>query len=132
MQLRLSEIRSVGAHLVAVSPQLPDQSKGTAQKDEVEFDVLSDVGNNVARQFGLVFTMPEQYREMGKKIGLDLAEVNGDESYELPLTATYVIGRDGTIACAFIDTDYSKRMEPDDIVAELKRLAHKHKLRGRP
>ena len=110
---------------MAISPQLPDKSKGTADKDEVEFDVLSDVGNAVARQFGLLFTMPEKYREMGKKFGLDLAEVNGDRSYELPLTATYIIAREGTIAYAFIDTDYTRRMEPDDIVRELKKLAAK-------
>lgn len=121
MQLTRAEIKSVGADVVAVSPQLPERSSATAQQHAVEFDILSDVGNGLARRLGLVFTMPEKYREGAKKFGIDLLAINGDETFELPLTATYLIGMDGIIVHAFIDSDYTKRMEPKEIVQLLRK-----------
>jgi len=84
--------------------------------------VLSDVGNKVARQFGLVFSLPERLRTLYKKFGADVAAANGDESYELPLAATYVIDVDGIIRYAFVDTDYTKRLEPEEVVKVLKKI----------
>jgi len=116
----ISEIKSLGATLVAVSPQVPEKSLATAEENKVSFEVLSDVGNKVARQFGLVFTLPERLRKIYKQFGADVAAANGDERYELPLAATYVIGVDGIIRYAFVDTDYTKRLEPEEIVKILK------------
>ena len=120
MQLMISEIKSLGATLVAISPQVPEKSLATAEENKVSFEVLSDVGNKVARQFGLVFTLPEGLRTIYKQFGADVAAANGDERYELPLAATYVIGVDGIIRYAFVDTDYTKRLEPEEIVKILK------------
>jgi len=125
LQLALPEIEALGANLVAVSPQLPEKSLSTAEDNKVKFEVLSDVGNRVAREFGLVFTLAESLRPLYKQFGVDVAAANGDESYELPITATYVIDRDGTIAHAFVDTDYTKRLEPADAVAALKEIVSK-------
>ena len=120
MQLMISEIKSLGATLVAVSPQVPEKSLSTAEENKATFEVLSDVGNKVARQFGLVFTLPERLRTIYKQFGADVAAANGDERYELPLAATYVIAVDGIIRYAFVDTDYTKRLEPEEIVKILK------------
>ena len=122
MQLTLPEIESLGANLVALSPQLPEKSLSTAEENKVSFEVLSDLGNKVAREFGLVFTLPESLQAFYKKFGIDVAVANGDESYELPMTATYVIDSDGTIAHAFVDTDYTKRLEPAEAVEALKKI----------
>ena len=122
MQLMISEIKLLGATLVAISPQVPEKSLATAEENKVSFEVLSDVGNKVARQFGLVFTLPERLRRLYKKFGADVAAANGDESYELPLAATYVIGVDGIIRYAFVDTDYTKRLEPEEVVKVLKKI----------
>ena len=122
MQLILSEIKSLGATLVAISPQVPEKSLATAEENKVSFEVLSDVGNKAARQFGLVFTLPERLRTIYKQFGADVAAANGDESYELPLAATYVIGVDGIIRYAFVDTDYTKRLEPEEVVKVLKKI----------
>ena len=122
MQLIVSEIKSLGATLVAISPQVPEKSLATAEENKVSFEVLSDVGNKVARQFGLVFTLPERLRRLYKKFGADVAAANGDESYELPLAATYVIDVDGIIRYAFVDTDYTKRLEPEEVVKVLKKI----------
>lgn len=122
MQLTLPEIESLGANLVALSPQLPEKSLSTAEENKVSFEVLSDLGNKIAREFGLVFALPESLQVLYKKFGIDVAAANGDDSYELPMTATYVIESDGTIVHAFVDTDYTKRLEPAEAVEALKKI----------
>jgi peroxiredoxin len=125
LQLALPEIEALGANLVAISPQLPEKSLSTAEDNKVTFEVLSDAGNEVAQEFGLVFTLAENLQSLYKKFGADVAAANGDESYELPITATYVINEDGTIVHAFVDTDYTKRLEPAEAVEALKKIGAK-------
>lgn len=120
MQLALPEIEALGAQLVTVSPELPDKSLSTAEKNDLAFEVLSDLGNKVARDFGLVFSLAEELRPIYASFGIDIPAYNGDDTFELPLPATYVIDTDGTIAHAFVDTDYTRRLEPAEIVEILK------------
>ncbi len=123
LKSRLPEIEELGARLVAITPETPDNSLTVKQKHGLEFEVLSDQGNEVARQFGLVFRVDDATNEALKIFGIDIEASNGNASQELPLPATYVIAGDGSIAGAFADADYTKRMEPDDIIATLKGLA---------
>lgn len=120
----LSDMQALGASLVAVSPQTPDNSLLTAEKNALQFEVLSDVGNIVARQFGLVFALAEVLRPIYKSLGADLPAYNGDESYELPLPGTFVIAQDGTIRLAFVEANFARRLEPTEIVESLKALVH--------
>lgn len=122
MQRSLPEIKSLGAELVTISPQLPDNSLSTAEKLDLDFEVLSDVGNKVARDFGLVFKLTEKLQEIYKNFGIDLPTANGDQSYELPIPATYVIAQDSIIQFAFVDPDYTNRLDPETIIAELQKL----------
>lgn len=122
-QNRLTEIQSLGGAVIAISPQLPDKSRATEEKDEVQFAVLSDVGQSVARQFGLVFPVADVLRPIYKNIGVDLPAYNGNESWELPIPGTFVVAKDGTIALAFVDADYTHRLEPEVIVQCLRTLA---------
>ncbi|MBN8900432.1 MAG: AhpC/TSA family protein [Rhodospirillales bacterium] len=121
-QAILPDITARGARLVAISPQLPDQSLSTAQKEELTFDVLSDAGNHVARDFGLVYALPEELRAALRGNGKALPTINGDESWELPAPATYVIARDGRVALAHADADYRRRLEPEAILDALRSL----------
>jgi peroxiredoxin len=89
---------------------------------QLEFEVLSDIGNKTARQYGLLFTVYEEMRPLYLKWGLDVPASNGDDSWELPVPATYVIDRNGVVAAAHVDKDYTKRMEPDAILATLEAL----------
>ena len=118
----LADIRNLGAELVAVSPELRDRSHITAEKNNLTFPILNDVGNHVAKKFGLVFQLPPDLREVYLSLGIDLPAHNGDQTYELPLPATYVIDRGGVIRAVFADADYVKRMEPTDILAALRSL----------
>ncbi len=121
-QAILSEIHLAGATLVAVSPQTPDNSLSASEKMELSFPVLSDSGNTVARAYGLVFTVSSEVQAVQQRIGLDLSRVNGSEMWELPMPGSYVIAQDGTIALAFIDPDYTHRLEPAAILTALDQL----------
>lgn len=118
----LEEIQGLNANLVAISPELPTAAQVTAQKNGLTFHVLSDVGNGVARKFGLVFKLPPELRAFYQSLGIDLAAQNGDESFELPLSATYLIDRSGIVRNVYVDADYVKRMEPTDILASLRAI----------
>ena len=123
LQSKLPEIQALGAQLVAISPETPDHSLSTREKNELEFEVLSDVGNTLAREFGLVFTLSETLRPLYSQFGIDIPKHNGDETFELPLPATYVVATDGTIALAFADPDYTRRLEPTTVIEALETLA---------
>ncbi|MEB3283197.1 MAG: peroxiredoxin-like family protein [Lyngbya sp.] len=122
LQKYLPEIEQLGAKLVAISPQTPDNSLSTTEKNELTFEVLSDVGNQVARKFGLVFVLPEELRPIYQGFGINLPAYNGDESFELPIPATYVIDRNGIIVHAFVEPDYTQRLDPEKIITTLKNL----------
>ncbi|WP_029133081.1 peroxiredoxin-like family protein [Sedimenticola selenatireducens] len=119
---KLPKIEALGASLVAIAPEKPDKAAETSTRHDLEFEVLSDQGNQVSRQFGLVFTLPESIRAIYASFGTDLPAYNGDERFELPLPATYVIRPDGQIAYAFVDADYTRRMEPAEIIEVLRAL----------
>lgn len=119
----MPEIEAAGASLVAISPQVPDESLSTAEKYGLEFPVLSDVGNVVGRRYGLVFELTEALRPLYRSFGIDLEATNGNPSHELPVPGTFVIGSDGVIVSAYVDADYKNRMEPRDIVKVVEELA---------
>jgi peroxiredoxin len=119
-QAILPEIRELDATLVAVSPQTPDNSLATAEKKGLTFPVLSDAGNQVARRYGLVFSLSETLRVVNP----DLRAYNGDDSWELPMPGTFVIAPHGTAQLAFVDADWTKRLEPSAILDALRRLAN--------
>ena len=121
-QAALPQVTALGARLVAISPQLPDQSRSTAQADELTFDVLSDVGNVAARGFGLVYALPEELRAALRSNDKALPGINGDESWELPVAATYVIAQDRRVVLAYVEVDYRKRLGPEAILDALRSL----------
>ncbi len=117
-----AEIQALGASLVAISPQLPDESLSNSEKTQLEFEVLSDVNSEVSDQYGLTFSLATDLRPIYKNWGADVATVNDDPDCKLPLPATYVIGQDGKILHSFTDEDYTARLEPDEILASLREL----------
>lgn len=119
---KLPEMQALGATLVGISPEALAVSQQTAQDNALEFEVLSDEGNRVARDYGLVMIVDEAIRPHYMQWGIDIPTANGDETFELPVPATYVIDQSGVIRAAHVDKDYTKRMEPADIVAALRAL----------
>ncbi|NLR92845.1 peroxiredoxin-like family protein [Flammeovirga agarivorans] len=119
LQQELPNFKAAGANLLALTPEVPDKSLSTSEKHQLDFEVLSDIDNQVGKEYGIVFKLtPEVAKIYEEKFGL--SEYNGNQDNELPLAATYVINQQGEIIYAFIDIDYRKRAEPSDIINALK------------
>ena len=110
------ELESYGAMLVGMAPETPDRALSTAERAGIAIDILSDSGNRVAEQMGLVFELPQALRPIYEKFGIDIPAFNGDDSFKLPVPATYIIGQDGVIVYDFVNADYTQRLEPTEIV----------------
>ncbi|MDG5471695.1 peroxiredoxin-like family protein [Jeotgalibacillus sp. ET6] len=124
-QRELSAIKEAGASLIAISPEKPDASLSTKEKNELQFTVLSDDANGVAEQFDLVFKMPEDLIAVYKESGLDVPGHNGNDDWELPKPATFVIDSSGEIIFAEVESDYTQRVEPSKVVQVVKELKSK-------
>jgi peroxiredoxin len=111
------QIAEAGASLVAISPQTQKHSYMTRDMHKLRFPVLSDQGNQVARKFGLVYRLSPELQGMYESIMTKLPGYNGDQSWELPLAATYVVQPDGKISWTKIDADWRHRPEPEELLA---------------
>lgn len=114
------QIKAAGASLVAISPEKPDDTLSTAEKNALTFEVLSDAGQKVGRAFGLVYAFSEELKSAYRQFGHDIPTRNGiADDWSLPISATYVIGRDGRIVYAYTDPDYRDRADPAEILSLL-------------
>ena len=121
-QHALPQLQAGGATLLAISPQTPHHSRALAEKLKLTFAVLSDMGNQMARQFGLVFTLDEAVRGAYKQVGADLPRFNGTDSWELPMAGTFLVDQSGIVRLAFVDPDFTRRLDPSVIFARLEEL----------
>ena len=116
MNLVVADIEQAGATMVAISPQTVKQSFFMHDQHKLRFGLLSDAGNKVARQFGLTYRVPPPQEAVYRRAFVNLPFTNGDDSWELPIPATYILDRDGTIIFASGNEDYTERPEPAEIV----------------
>jgi peroxiredoxin len=119
MNLAVPQIEQTGASLVAVSPQTLKQSFFMHDQYKLRFPLLADAGNKVARQFGLTYRVPEAQEAVYRRAFVNLPLANGDDSWELPIPATYIIDRDGAVIFVSANEDYTERPEPGDILETL-------------
>lgn len=110
------DLKNLNTKLIAISPQTPDSSLSTKEKNELSFEVLSDSYNKTAKDYGLVFSLAQELRPIYKSFKIDIEGLNQEDSYELPMPATYVINKNKEVIFAFIDEDYTKRCEPQTIL----------------
>lgn len=123
LQKALPELHAAGATLVAVSPELPDYSLPMVEREGLSFPVLTDRGNGVAKQFGIVFPLEGEIRRTSLEVfKVDLPTFNGDKSWDLPVPATFVIAPDRIIRMAFFDPEFRHRVEPQQVLQVLKDL----------
>ncbi len=121
-QQLIESIENAGASLLAISPETPQFLRETAAENRLTFPVLSDHQNRIARDYGLVYTLPEALRTLYLSFGLDLPARQDTSSFELPVPATYLVDTDGMIRRAFHDVDPSRRGEPEDFIAGVREL----------
>lgn len=115
------ELDALNAELIAISPQTPDNSLETKEKNELTFKVVSDTNNLVAKDYGLIFSLAQELRPIYESFGINIPVSNDDDSYEIPMPATYVINKNKEIVYSFIDEDYTKRLEPEVILEQLRK-----------
>jgi len=123
MNRALSHLEKTGASLIAISPQTVKQSFFMRDQHQLRFPLLSDAGNQVARQFGLVYRVPDLQKQVYSRTFVNLPFLNGDASWELPIPATYILERDGRVFYATADPDYTGRPEPEEVVGLLDQFA---------
>jgi peroxiredoxin len=119
MNLIVPQIQRAGSSLIAVSPQTVSQSFFMADQHKLRFPLLSDPGNHVARQFGLVYRVPDYQEAVYRRVFINLPFANGDESWELPVPATYILNRNGSVVFSSVNADYTERPEPAEILSQL-------------
>jgi peroxiredoxin len=119
MNLVLPQIERAGAALFAISPQTVKQSFFMHDQHKLRFPLLSDVGSKIARQFGLTYRVPTLQEAVYRRAFVNLPFTNGDDSWELPIPATYILDRDGTVVFASANEDYTERPEPSNILRML-------------
>ncbi|KAL6861935.1 thioredoxin-like protein [Trichoderma novae-zelandiae] len=112
LQQHLDQFTAKGVTVVAISPELPNTSLSTTEKNELKFEVLSDVGNKVARQLGICWEQPESVKPVFDAFSIDLKTRNGDDSYALPVPTTLLVDAKGTVRNVHTDPDYMQRLEP--------------------
>lgn len=109
--------------MVAISPQQDKYSKQIKNKHELEFDILSDAGNQTAEKFGLKYAFPDYLVEVYQGFGADFERFNGDDSWTLPMPARYVVNQEGIIVAADFDPDYTRRPEPEKTIEDLNNMS---------
>jgi len=118
----VNDLPALKATLIAITPETPENIADTVSRNELNFVVVSDHNNQLAKQCGLVFTVPEDLLTEYKKLGIDISSNNGEEQAELPIPATYILDQQGVIRFAFVEEDYISRAEPSHLVMVLQSL----------
>jgi len=116
------EVRSLGARILALTPELERYTRALHKKLNLKFDILTDLHLKMAEQFRLVFVLPDYLRDLYKSFGSTLDRFNDEPEYRLPVPARYLIDRDGTIRAADVNADYTIRPEPSETVRQLRAL----------
>ncbi|OQD84376.1 hypothetical protein PENANT_c013G05144 [Penicillium antarcticum] len=113
LQAHLDDFGKRGVTLVAISPELPDQSLSTSEKLSLKFPVLSDVNNELAKQLGILFAQPEPMRTVFGKFGVDWNKRYGNDQLEAPVPATFLVDKTGTVRNSFVNPEYQHRLDPE-------------------
>lgn len=123
-QAAFEDICKLGGNIVAISPQLPEDSLTMVAKANLQFEVLTDTGNSLAEHLGLVFELPRQVVDLYRSMGYDLERINGNVRWSLPAPATFLLDTDNTVVLAYCHADYSHRLEPAEVLRSLVALGN--------
>ena len=122
MQQVIGQFTELGATVCAVTPQLADATRPMVEKHRLNFDLLTDRGNEYAAALGLRFRLPDDLKQVYLGFGNDLAVRNGEDSWTLPMPGRFVIDRAGVVRVVDVDPDYRYRPEPAKTVADVRAL----------
>ena len=120
-QAHLADFKAKGAQLVAVTPEKPDLITLMKEGKKLEFEILNDKDNKLAKKLGLVFGLPDDLKKVYQQFGVNLEKSQGNPEWKLPIPATYIVSKEGKVIYAFLDVDYTHRADPNDLLAALKK-----------
>jgi peroxiredoxin len=115
-------LKELGATICAITPQPPETSRPLIDKHKIDFDLLSDHGNEYAAKLGIRFKLPDDLKQVYLGFGNDLAQHNGEDSWTLPMPGRFVVDRGGIVRAVDVDPDYRYRPEPEKTVEDVKAL----------
>lgn len=118
----LSDIQELGAQLIAISPETPDNTLSMQEKNELEFQVLSDPRGIVSAKYNVLFDVPDYLKSAYEKIDIDLESFNGKANWILPVPATFMIDETAEIRFSHVNPNFMSRLEPYDILRALRNL----------
>lgn len=116
-------LQALGATLTAVSPQAPERLVAIKTKHDLGFDVASDIGNALARRFGILYTFDEASQAASKASGTWIGETTGTGTWELPMPTVVVIGQDRKVAFTDVAPDWLLRTEAEPVIEAVKALS---------
>ncbi len=122
MQRSLADFRKHRGQLIAISPLLMENAIALKEKLALTFKMTIDGGNKISHQFGLAYSLSDTIRPVYEDFGVNIPEANGDDSFELPIPATYLIDIDGIVSVAHVNADHTRRLDPEDIISALESL----------
>lgn len=121
LQNILPELKELNGELIAITPETPDNSLTTSEKNELTFSVLSDIDNAYAKTLGLVFQLPKDLQDVYNDFGIDVKKHNENINFELPMPATYIVNKDRQVIYSFVPEDYTERLDPETILEVIKK-----------
>lgn len=119
LESHLEKFKELGANLVAITPETPDNSMSTSEKNELTFEVLTDFNSELAKKINIAFDLPENLKPIYEEFGINVQKHNGN--FTLPVPATFIIDKEGRVVYEFLDIDYTKRLDPKEIIEALKK-----------
>ncbi len=121
VQQHYQQMLDLGASVYFVGPETRESAQKLTEKTSASVPLLYDLDGEVMRAYRIEFTLPDGLRPMYSRFGFP--EANPRTGWRLPIPATFVIARDGLVVSRYVNADYSRRMEPADIIAALKTLS---------
>jgi peroxiredoxin len=115
-------LQQLGAGVLAITPEIGGLALKTKKERDLDFEILCDVDNGVAMDCGLMFRIPDDIQPSYLKFNVDLPKVYGNDSWMIPIPATYVVGKDGVITHAYVNPDYRDRLDPETLLDVIPKL----------
>ncbi|HKM72351.1 MAG TPA: peroxiredoxin-like family protein [Stellaceae bacterium] len=122
LEMALGAIEEVGGHLVALTPDTGSHFAETKRQHDLTYEILSDVDGAIGLQFGVLFRPADRYRALLVAAGIDLEQRHGNGGWFLPIPATFVVDQSGIVRYTFVNVDFTRRAEPNEIVDVLRDL----------
>ncbi len=122
LQSESNAFKKAGGQLIAISPEMPDNTPATVESNNLNFMVLSDIGSAVAKSLGISYYVPDYLLEAYAGIDINLKKINGTQKVELPIPATFVIDQNLVVRYAFASEDFTKRAKITRILEALDKI----------